>query len=215
MTDESIPPGRMIERIRSKSMDGRRALVRELISKNSRSSQTLLLEMLSDESWSLRELATEALAECGDSVADDLIQLVDDGLWFTRAAAARTLGLMAHAAALPRLIELSENSNHTVAEEASRALLDLGQRGWAVGVARAMVALGAEAEPHLVRMERVDPDAGRKIRILVARDEVRAPVLVELAEEAPDPEVLEEIALSQPDSQLGVEWDAISGPVGT
>jgi len=215
MTDEPAQPGRMLDLIRSKSFEGRKQLVDELRREPTPRSTAMLIEMLNDESWSLRELAVNALAATPEKLAGPpLMDVVENGLWYSRAAAARALGRLGYLEALPRLLALLDETNRTIADEAVRALLDMAQKGRAVAVARGIVSRGRDADAALDLLERLDPDSGRKIRILVAREEVSSPVKEWLRGENPDPEVLAREQLRVTDDEMDVTWERISGPVG-
>jgi hypothetical protein len=214
MTDERGGSGRILDRIHSRNFQGRKALVEELRRERSERAVASLIELLADESWTLRELAVEALAESPELAAPRLHALLRAGLWYTRAAAARGLGLIAHAPALPDLLSMIGDSNQTIAQEVATALLQMARRGLSVAVARGILARGDRAEEGFVALERMNPDAGRKLRVLAARAEVAAPVKEWLLASPPDPEVLERQLLREPDDAFGVRWDEISGPVG-
>jgi hypothetical protein len=213
-TSADLPSGGILDLIRSKSFEGRKALIDDLRRERSERSVSLLLEVLNDQSWSLRELAVSALAETPDLAAEPLMALLDDGLWYTRAAAVRGLGLMGHGPALPRLLAMLEDDNTTIATEVARALLNLARKGRSVAVTRGILARGEDAGATLLRLERVDPDAGRKLRILANREEVAAPIVRHLADEGSDPEVLMTQLAGELDESHGVTWDDIAGPVG-
>lgn len=213
-TSADLPSGGILDLIRSKSFEGRKALIDDLRRERSPRSVALLLEVLNDQSWSLRELAVAALAETPDLAAEPLMDLLEDGLWYTRAAAVRGLGLMGHGPALPRLLVMLDDANTTIATEVARALLTMARRGRAVAVTRGILARGEDAPPTLLRLERVDPDAGRKLRILANREEVVAPVAHWLEDEGRDIEVLMSQLSTELDESQGVVWGEISGPVG-
>ncbi|MCB9620879.1 MAG: sulfatase-like hydrolase/transferase [Sandaracinus sp.] len=85
-----------------------------------------------------------ARAELGDaSAAEALVPLLGDARAAVRAAAARALGRLAHAPALPTLARLREDEDPKVAAEAAIAGLSLGD---AAATARARDALDAEPE---------------------------------------------------------------------
>jgi len=215
MREHELEPGRMLDLIRSKSFEGRKALIAELRREKSARSVSLLMEILKDESWSLRELAVNALSELPDLAAPRLMSLLESGLWYTRAAAARALGLMGHGPALPRVLAMLDDSNQTISQDAARALLDMARTGHSIAVARGIVARGPDAEGGLLALDRVDPDAGRRVRILAAREEVAAPVREWLDdEEGTDPEFLEAHLLSIKDEDMDVRWEDVYGPVG-
>jgi HEAT repeat protein len=215
MTDEPAQPGRMLDLIRSKSFEGRKALVDELRREPTPRSVAMLIEMLNDESWSLRELAVSALATTPEKLSGPpLMDVVVNGLWYSRAAAARALGRLGYLDALPRLLSLLTETNRTITDDAVRALIDMARRGRAVAVARGIVSLDRDAEAALVLLERLDPDSGRKVRILVAREEISSPVKEWLRSDDPDPEVLAAEHLHVTDDEMDVTWESISGPVG-
>jgi HEAT repeat protein len=215
MTDEPAQPGRMLDLIRSKSFEGRKALVDELRREPTPRSVAMLIEMLNDESWSLRELAVSALATTPEKLSGPpLMDVVVNGLWYSRAAAARALGRLGYLDALPRLLSLLTETNRTITDDAVRALIDMARRGRAVAVARGIVSLDRDAEAALVLLERLDPDSGRKVRILVAREEISSPVKEWLRSDDPDPGVLAAEHLHVTDDEMDVTWESISGPVG-
>ncbi len=197
----------------SRSIEGRKKQIEDLRREQSPRSVSLLLETLCDESWMLRELAIKALVETPDLAAPHLITLLESGLWYTRAAAVHALGLMAYAPAIQTILRLLDDGNQMIAIESARALLALARQGHAVTVARGILSRGGHAEESLVALETVDPDAGRKIRILTVRDDVGEPVRTWLAQDEPDPEVLERELLTELDDAYGVSWEDISGPV--
>jgi len=214
VNEERLPAGRMLDLIRSKSYEGRRAIIAELQREKSARSVGLLIEILNDESWSLRELAMGALADCEELAAPQLLVLLDRGLWYTRAAAARTLGLMAHGPAIPKLLRMVDDANRTIADEAARALLRIASGGRAVAVARGVLSRGRQAADVIAVFDRIDPDASRKVRILSARDDVRSPVQRWLADEHLDRELFFRELQETKDADFGIRWDEISGPVG-
>jgi len=215
ISSEDLPPGSMQDLVRAKSREERKGLIGELRREGSERSVALLLEVLEDESWSLREMAVDALVATPELAAPRLMKLLDEGLWYSRAAAMRALGDMGHAPALPRLLALLDDTNSTIAAESGRALLALARRGQAVAVTRGILARGDAASPTFARLDRVDPDATRKLRILANREEIAEPVSEWLArEEGPERESAFAALVAERDTTLGVEWDRISGPVG-
>lgn len=210
----NLPPGGIQDLIRQKSHEGRKALIDDLRREHSDRSVALLLEVLNDQSWSLRELAVDALTETPDEAAPRLMELLDAGLWYTRAAAIRGLGLMGHGPSLPRLLALLDDPNTTVSTESGRALLQLARRGRAVSVTRGILARGEGAGETFAHLERVDPDAGRKLRILANREDIAAPIQKWLADDERDRAMLMSQLAAERDTDLGVDWDQISGPVG-
>jgi len=119
------------ERLRVKSLAGKRLVVEDLKKRTGRRSTLLLVEMLKDESWYLREQVVQALAEAEDETEalGALLDLLRDGLWYSRAAAAKALGKIGDPQALEPLIQCLMDSNKTVQGAAAAALVDIVKRG--------------------------------------------------------------------------------------
>ncbi len=81
-----------------------------------------LLALLYSDSWHVRERAAQALATFGDLVEDDILPMLHEGYWYVRAAAAFVAGEIESVKAVPELLELLEEKNYTVRNEAARAL---------------------------------------------------------------------------------------------
>jgi len=211
---EDVRPGGMRDLLHAQTHEGRKAVIADLGREGTPRAVALLLEVLTDHSWSLRELAVEALASSPELSAPRLMELLDAGLWYTRAAAMRGLGLMGHGAALPGLLRQLDDPNRAVSAEAAKALLALAERGRAVAVTRGIVARGDGARDTLATLDRVDPDASRKIRILANRDELVSPAKEWASGDANATSELPVELIASPDSDFGVEWERVMGPVG-
>jgi HEAT repeat protein len=119
------------ERLRVKSLAGKRLVIEDLKKRAGRRSALLLVEMLKDESWYLREQAVQALGEVEEETEAlrALLDLLRDGLWYSRAAAAKALGKIGDPQALEPLIRCLMDSNKTVQGAAAAALVDIVKRG--------------------------------------------------------------------------------------
>jgi HEAT repeat protein len=83
----------------------------------------VLLKILEDGSWCLREKATRQLAPYGAKIVPRLIRLCERGIWFSRAAASITLGMIGDPRAVTILVRLTlADENPTVVREAHQAL---------------------------------------------------------------------------------------------
>lgn len=115
------------ERLRVKSLAGKRLVIEDLKKRTGRRSTLLLVEMLKDESWYLREQAVQALGEAEEETEalGPLLELLRDGLWYSRAAAAKALGKIGDPEAVEPLIQCLMDSNKTVQGAAAAALVGI------------------------------------------------------------------------------------------
>jgi hypothetical protein len=77
-----------------------------------------------------------------------------------------------------------------------------------------VLARGRQVAETFELLDRADPDAARKIRILASREDVRAPVLRLLADESGSRAVFLRELQDTRDVDLSIRWEDISGPVG-
>ncbi len=165
----SVPPEQFLEALKRRNLEGKRALIADLREKKTEKAVEILVDILEEDSWYLRELAVNALADMGEMAAPRLEVLLDHGLWYTRAAAARALGKARYAAGLPRLVELLGESNKTVQGAALASIADLVREGMARETARLFWAQGARrAEEWKRLLLAVHPDAGAAVAELLA-----------------------------------------------
>jgi HEAT repeat protein len=83
----------------------------------------VLLKVLEDSSWCLREKATRELSPYGAKIVPRLIRICERGIWFSRAAACITLGMIADTRAVEIMVRLMlTDENPTVIREAHQAL---------------------------------------------------------------------------------------------
>lgn len=204
MSDDKHNPARTYDAMNPRGLAGKRDYVRSLEQRRDEEAMSLLVECLCDESWYLRELAEDALLRMGARAGDTLVPLLDNGLWFSRASAARVLGRLGHGPAVPALLRLCVESNTTVAAAALAALTELGHRGGSVRIAWELHHAGAELRRrHLDQIERADRDLATRIQGMLAHDELMTHTIPdELRDDTPLVRASEE----------GVEWEVLTGP---
>jgi HEAT repeats len=164
-----------------------------------------LLEVLRDESWFLRDRAGKALVSYGDEAVGAIELLVKDGLWYTRAAAIRTLGRIGAPQSLIKLFDNLDDSNRTVAEETAKALLDYCSHNRSLSIAKVLHGRGQIYRDKIVAtMLHLDPDGGEKVRRLIGEKALMGPE----GSLRPDEEgrLLVEIA----DSEWQIHWSSMT-----
>jgi HEAT repeat protein len=201
MTDKYVQR-KAFDALNTRGLAGKREYVRGLEQRSDAEALSLLVECLCDESSYLRDLAEEALLRLGERGAPVLIPLLDQGLWFTRASAARVLGRAANRAAVPGLLRQSQDLNASVAEAAREALVAIGRAGGAVAIARGLHALSGESRRRgLEELRRRDRHLGERVELLMEHDELMS-APEELSDESPMVRAVEE----------GLEWEVLTGP---
>ena len=161
MSDDKYGPGRTQDAMNARGLAGKRDYVRSLEQRRDDESLALLVECLSDESWYLRDLAEHALLRLGDRGGEALLPIVEQGLWFTRASAARVVGRLGYGPAVPGLFRLCADSNASVAQAARAALVDLGHRGGSVRIAWELHRMAPEARHEMLARLGTAPAAAR------------------------------------------------------
>jgi HEAT repeat protein len=203
MTDESYTP-KPLEALSQRGLSAKREYVLGLEQRRDEAALSLLVECMCDESWYLRELAEQAFGRMGEATAGALLPLLDQGLWYTRSSAARVLGSIGYRPAVPGLLRLTEDPNHTVAEEARDALVAIARRQGAVRVAWALHRM-----PPDQRRRRLDEVAVRdralaeRVDRLMRSDDLMA---VENADALSDDSAVVRA------NEEGVEWEILTGP---
>jgi HEAT repeat protein len=188
--------------LNSRGLTGKREYVRGLEQRSDPEALSLLVECLCDESWFLRDLAEEALLRLGERGAPVLVPLLDQGLWFTRASAARVLGRSAHRPAAGPLLRLTEDANALVVDAARDALIAVGRGGGAVSIARALHRLSPEVRRRRLReLATRDSDLGERIENLLRQDELMSVDDEGLSDDSPMVRATEE----------GLEWEVLTG----
>jgi HEAT repeat protein len=198
--------GRTLDAMNARGLAGKRDYVRSLEQRRDEEAMSLLVECLCDESWYLRELAESALLRMGDRAGETLVPLLEQGLWFSRASAARVLGRLGYRPAAPALLQLLEDSVETVADSAESALADLAHRGGSVRIAWEL----HRAEPGtrqalLARLAQRHRALGERLLRMLRNDEL-------MNSEQPD-ELRDDSELVRA-SEEGVEWEVLTGPPG-
>ena len=204
MSDDRFTQGKPFDALNSRGLTGKREYVLSLEQRADEQALSLLVECLCDESWYLRDQAEEALSRIGPAVADVLLPLLEQGLWFTRTSAARVLGRFGHRPAVPGLLRLAEDANETVADAARDALIAIGHVGGSIRIAQALHRL-----PPDVRRQRFGEIAvrdrqlgGRLERMLRNEDLMSAEGGDALSDESAVVRASEE----------GLEWEVLTGP---
>ncbi len=205
MTDDKYGQGnRTLDLLNARGLAAKREYVRGLESRADSEALSLLAECLCDESWFLRDLAEGAFLRMADHGAPVLIPLLEQGLWFTRASAARVLGRLGWRPAVPVLLRVAEDPNATAAEAAREALLAIARQRGAFRLAHALHGLAPDA-----RRRRLDDLAARD-RVLLERIEryLRNDELMAIDDADPLADDSPEVRASDE----GVEWELLTGP---
>jgi HEAT repeat protein len=204
MSDDLHAQARTYDAMNPRGLAGKRDYVRSLEQRRDEEAMSLLVECLCDESWYLRDLAEEALLRVGPRGGATLVPLLDHGLWFSRASASRVLGRMGFGPAVPGLLRLLAESNHTVAGAALSALAELGHRGGSARIAWELHRLAPDARRrHLAELGSVDAPLATRIESMLRDDDLMTHV-------APD-ELRDDSPLVRA-SEEGVEWEVLTGP---
>ncbi len=207
MTDDKYGPGKSLDLLNARGLAAKREYVRGLEQRADAESLALLAECLCDESWFLRDLAESAFLRMADHGAPVLLPLLEQGLWFTRASAARVLGKLAWRPAVPALLRVCEDANATAVEAGREALVAIAHQGGAFRLAHALHRLPAES-----RRRRLD-ELGTRDRALLERIEryLRNEELMGVD----DPDALPDDSPMVRASDEGVEWELLTGPPPT
>jgi HEAT repeat protein len=185
MRERASTPQQFLDSLALQPLESRRKLMEELARHPTEQSIVILVEVLQGDSWYLRDLAVRALARIGAPAAPRLRPVLQNGLWYGRAAAARVLGRIAYADALPDLVQLLADPNHTVQGAVLASLADLVRAGYGEDVARLFWNQGARRAETLNRLLlAVHPDAGGTVA------EYLADPASLLARKAPEEETL-------------------------
>jgi HEAT repeat protein len=173
MADERSGVDRVTDATSSRGLAGKRDYVRSLEQRRDEAAPGLLVECLCDESGYLRELAEAALLRIGERAGPALLPLLFQGLWFSRASAARVLGSLGYAPAAGPLLKLTGDSVGAVVREGYLALVALGQRGGSARVAWELHRLPpGERDRRLARLYELDRDLGERLARLLGLEEL-------------------------------------------
>jgi len=209
MVDERIPLSKTLIdlRIKELELEEKARVVSDLKSRKDDASIRELINKLMDDSWHLRELAVRALSELGRDMEGYVIAAMPGSLWFTRACGAEVLGNVKSRAGIGCLIDLLDDCNATVRENAAKALAKICRGGETVWVARAGVSGGEGTLKKLYGvLEKCDIELAQNL-LSLARD-------VDLMK-AP-PEQVEKIAVEmlRASESQDLVWEELTGPRG-
>ncbi len=203
-TDDKHGQSKTIDAMNSRGLAAKRELVRELELNADDESIRRLVECLSDESWYLRDLAEQSLARLGPRGAPALVPQLKQGLWYTRAGAARILGRIGHGDAVPALFELTRDPNDHVGAAALEALVEVGRQRGAIRLAHALHRMPPDSRQ--LRMDEIfarDALLGDRLRRLMRQDELMS---------VDDVSALDDDHAAVRASEEGVEWEVLTGP---
>ncbi len=204
MPDESTAGRRALDALSIRGLAGKRDYVRSLEQRRDPEAMSLLAECLCDESSYLRDLAEAALLQMGERGAAAVVPLLGQGLWFSRASAARLLGRLGHAPAAAGLLGLTGDSVETVVREAYAALATLAQRGGAARIAWELHRAAPERRlDRLARLQAVDRPAADRVERLLRSENLMTQA---------DPDVLRDDAPLVRETEEGDEWEPLSPP---
>src|SRR5262249_42008651 len=119
-------------------------------------------ECLCDESAYLRDLSEQVFMRMGDEAGPVLLPLLEQGLWFTRTSAAGILGRLGYRAAVPALLRLADDQNHTVAEAPCHSLIAIGRQRGSFRIAHVL-----HRQPPDLRRRRLEELAQRDAAVAV------------------------------------------------
>jgi HEAT repeat protein len=196
---------RLWDELRQRDPEAKRAWVARLARDGSPESIDLLLGALEQESWFLRDSATRELATMGEEVVEPLIELLQSGLWYTRAAAATALGSIGLPLAAEPLSTLLRDANRTVRDAARDALLLLARHEISShAVATAFASLSERGQRFaLDGLAERDPQVAEGIARLMA-DPARRAAAEAASEHA-------SLARAVNDETHDFEWDDVTG----
>jgi len=203
-TDDKHGEKRIWDALNSRGLAAKREAVRDMELSASPEAIAQLCECLREESTYLRELAEAALVRLGHRASPALLPMLHQGLWFTRASAARIFGKIGEGDAVPALFELTEDANHDVGASALDALMAIGQQRGAVRLAHALHRMAPDARAG--RLDDIlarDSALGERLRRFLRSDELMA---VENANDLSDDSA---VVRARED---GVEREALTGP---
>lgn len=201
MSDDK--PSKTYDALNQRGLTGKREYVRGLEKRSDEEALSLLVECLCDESWYLRDLAEESLLRLGEKGAPILVPLLEQGLWYTRASAAKVLGRCAYRPSVPAMLRLTDDGNETVAEAARVALVAIGQGGGAIAIARSLHQL--QADERYRRFEAIrakDRSLGDRIDHMMRQDDLMSAEAGDLKDDSPMVRASEE----------GLEWEVLTAP---
>lgn len=203
-TDDKHGQSGTWDALNTRGLAAKREAVRDLELSADEGSITRLVDCLRDESWYLRDLAEAALIRLGHRASRALMPLLNQGLWFSRASAARIFGKIGDGDAVPALFELTRDSNHTVGAAALEALLAIGHQRGAIRLAHTLHRMPPDSRAsRLDEIQSRDPSLGERLRRFLRSDELMS---------VEDASALNDDSAAVRASEDGVEWEVLTGP---
>ena len=203
-TDDKHGQNKAFDAMNTRGFAAKREYVRDLELKGDHDAVQRLVECLRDESSYLRDLSEQALGRLGRRAADALMPLLRQGLWYTRAGAARILGRTGFGDAVPVLFDMTRDANHSVGAAAMEALLEIGRQRGAIRLAHALHRM--PPDERQLGMDQIlsrDPVLGERLRRLMRNEELMA---------VADVSALDDDSAAVRASEEGVEWEVLTGP---
>ena len=203
-TDDKHGQSKTWDALNTRGLAAKREAVRELELSADDDAIGKLVECLRDESWYLRDLAEAALVRLGRRASRALLPMLNQGLWFTRASAARIFGKIGDGDAVPSLFDLTRDANHTVGASALEALLAIGQQRGSIRLAHALHRMAPDARSaRLDEIQARDPALGERLRRFLRSDELMS---------VEDASALSDDSAAVRANEDGVEWEVLTGP---
>jgi HEAT repeat protein len=84
-----------------------------------------LIDALKDESWNVRCTAAEELGKKGELVVPYLLESIQSGIWYVKAASCRALGLVGVPHTVYHIYPYLKDKNQTLREEADKAICNI------------------------------------------------------------------------------------------
>lgn len=204
MTDDRQTQGKTWDALNTRGLAAKRESVRELELRADDEAIGQLADCLRDESWYLRDLAETALVRLGRRSSRAVLPLLRQGLWYTRASAARIFGKTGDGDAVAPLFELTGDANDTVGAAALDALLAIGHHRGAIRLAHALHRMPPDARAaRLQEIQRRDGSLGERLRRFLRSDELMS---------VEDAGSLSDDSAAVRAAEEGVEWEVLTGP---
>src|SRR5262245_9253905 len=172
-TDDRQSQIKIWDALNTRGLAAKRQAVRELEMRDDDDAIRQLVDCLRDESGYLRDLAETALVRLGRRASPMLLPLLSQGLWYTRASAARIFGKIGDGEAVSALLRLVGDANEPVGAAALDALLAIGHQRGAVRLAHALHRVAPELRTvRLAEIQRRDAALGERLRRFLRSEEL-------------------------------------------
>ncbi|MBU1698852.1 MAG: hypothetical protein KJ970_16200 [Candidatus Eisenbacteria bacterium] len=131
---------------------------------------------MATEKWSLREKIADRLVLAGPVAIPALLEMLENGLWYSRAATLKALGRMGDWRALLPVLNACWDQNQTVSEDGLQAVLDFCRRGFTLAVAKIVHSRGPIARHEFAqRLQEIDAAAVGRFQRLWEERELMGP----------------------------------------